>query len=151
MKPRAVTARIDRKIARAAFLGQPGTRKEREIAFAGHPPGQAERAFDLLSCLEFLKVEKVSGRDALRVEYEVFDYTLEELEDLLREKDFQLGTSLYDVCLRTLAYYCEGIQLHNMQSPQRLIKKSNEAYVQAWAQHPHGDHDDTPVELRYDK
>ena len=38
-----------------------------------------------------------------------------------------------------------------MRMPQRLIKKSNEIYVKAWEHHAHGDHDDTPLELREDK
>ena len=31
---------------------------------------------------------------------------------------------------------------------ERLIKQSNEVYIQAWDHHVHGDHDDTPLELR---
>ena len=151
MKPQAVSARMDRKIARATFLRQPGMHKQREIRFAALPPGQAERAVLLLSELEFLKATLIPGRPALRVEYEIFDHTLEGLEDALRAKGFHLSNSLYAKLTRALAYYCEETQLHTLESPQRLIKKSNEAYVQAWAHHPHGDHDDTPMELRHDK
>jgi len=35
-----------------------------------------------------------------------------------------------------------------MRCPQRLIKQSHEVYVKAWGAHLHGDHDDTPQELR---
>lgn len=151
MKPRAVSARIDRKLARATFLRQPGMHKQREIRFAALPAGQAERALELLRRLEFITAELIPGRNALKVEYEIFEHTLETLEDALRDQGFHLSNSLYSKLTRALAYYCEETQLHNLESPQRLIKKSNEAYVQAWAQHQHGDHDDTPMELRHDK
>ncbi len=151
MKPQAVSARMDRKVARATFLRQPGTHKEREIRFGKLPPGQVERAFQFLSGLEFLTVAPVPGRLALRVAYEIFDYTLEALEDALKDQGFHLDSTLYSKITRALSYYCEETQLHTLESPQRLIKKSNEAYVQAWAHHPHGDHDDTPMELRHDK
>jgi hypothetical protein len=45
-------------------------------------------------------------------------------------------------------YFCEDTQMRNLRQPERLIKKSNEIYVKAWQHHPHGDHDDTPAELR---
>jgi hypothetical protein len=51
--------------------------------------------------------------------------------------------------IRALIYYVEETQLHNLEAPDRLLKKSqNEAYTHAWERHLHGDHDDTPPEWR---
>ena len=38
---------------------------------------------------------------------------------------------------------------HNIGAPEKRLKRSEqEAYVKAWEQRPHGDHDDTPPEWR---
>jgi hypothetical protein len=66
----------------------------------------------------------------------------------LRDAGFHLDSSLYSKLVRALVYFCEETQRHNLESPERLIKKSNEVYIKVYDQHPHGDHDDTPVELR---
>jgi hypothetical protein len=151
MKPRAVSARLEGKSARAGLACQTGSRKEREIRFAKLPPDQPTHALAFLGRLENLEAAAVSGRPVLRVNYDLAEYSLEELENALRNSGFHLSNSLFSKLSRALAYYCEETQLHTMESPQRLIKKSNEAYVQAWAHHPHGDKDDTPLELRHDK
>jgi hypothetical protein len=82
------------------------------------------------------------------VRYSVLDYSLELIEDALRDAGFHLDSSLYSKLVRALVYFCEETQRHNLESPERLIKKSNEVYIKVYDQHPHGDHDDTPVELR---
>lgn len=151
MKPRAVSARLEGKSARAGLMCQTGSRKEREIRFAKLPPDQPARALAFLGGLQNLELAPIPDRFALRVAYVLAEYSLEELENALRNAGFHLSNSLYSKFSRALAYYCEETQLHTMESPQRLIKKSNEAYVQAWNHHPHGDKDDTPMELRHDK
>ena len=51
--------------------------------------------------------------------------------------------------MRALFYYVEETQLHNLEAPERIRRKSqSEAYTNAWERHPHGDHDDTPPEWR---
>ena len=67
---------------------------------------------------------------------------------LLRDAGFALENSLYIKLVRALVYFSEETQRHNLLSPERLIKQSNEVYIQAWNHHVHGDHDDTPPELR---
>lgn len=151
MKPKAISARLERKSARPCLICRTEVRKEREIRLAKLPPGQLETAAAHLKQLPNLEVIAVTGRLALKVSYNLLEHTLEGLENGLRSAGFHLSNSLYTKVTRALAYYCEETQLHNLESPQRLIKKSDEAYVQAWAQHPHGDHDDTPQELRHDK
>ena len=86
--------------------------------------------------------------NSLSVWYEISDYTLQGIETALVERGFHLENSLYCKLVRAVVYYCEETQLRNLTQPERLIKKSNEVYVQAWEHHPHGDHDDTPPDLR---
>lgn len=126
-----------------------GLHKEREIRFAPCPPGQAERALRSLRMLKGLRVERCSEREhVLLISYSVLVFSLEVLEDALREAGYHLDNTLYMKLVRTVVYFCEETQRHNLESPERLIKKSNEVYVTAYDQHPHGDHDDTPPEFR---
>lgn len=126
----------------------PGSQKQRELRFAGLPPGQAAKALRLLSGLEGLEVGEGPHKNGLTVRYEVTEYTLQGLENALVVQGFHLSNTLMCKLMRALVYYCEETQLRNLRSPQRLIKKSNEVYVRAWDHHLHGDHDDTPPDLR---
>ena len=130
------------------FVPTPGTFKRRELRFSTLPENQTQRALILLRGLDGLRVERIEGRRALSVSYDIFDYTLEGLEEALMQQGFHLDNSLFSKLTRALIRYCEQTQLHTLRSPQRLIKKSNEVYVKAWEHHLHGDHDDTPPELR---
>ncbi|MFN3987173.1 MAG: hypothetical protein ACK4KV_16885 [Rhodocyclaceae bacterium] len=126
-----------------------GLIKEREIRFGSCPPGQFPQALQSLRMLKGLQVRESAGSPlTLTVRYSVLDYSLEMIEDGLRDAGFHLDNSLYSRLVRALVYFCEETQRHNLLSPERLIKKSNEVYVKVYDQHPHGDHDDTPVELR---
>ncbi len=125
-----------------------GVHKEREIRFAAMPPGQTARALAALRMLKGLIVSEADRPQALVVRYSVLDYSLEAIEDALRDAGFHLDNTLYSKLVRALVYFCEETQRHNLESPERLIKKSNEVYIKVYDQHPHGDHDDTPVELR---
>ncbi len=130
---------------------QPGTRKHRELRFSKIRPGQIEQVFELLSGLDGLTVEPGSVPNGISVWYEITDYTMQGLEAALIDQGFHLSNTLYCKMVRALVYFVEETQLRNMRQPERLIKKSHEVYSKAWEQHPHGDHDDTPVELRQDK
>lgn len=125
-----------------------GIAKSREIRFKALPPGQVEQAGRSLADLKGVKV--AAGRDALSltVHYNVLDYTLERLENALSDAGFHLDRPLLVRLHRALVYYVEETQVHNLRSPERLIKQSHEVYIHAYAAHPHGDRDDTPPELR---
>lgn len=127
-----------------------GTRKQREILFDHARPGQIEQARQLLSGLEGLGVEPCHRPHALTVSYEITDYTLQSLETALIRQGFHLDNTLVHQLARAVTYFCEDTQLRNLRQPERLIKKSNEIYSKAWDRHPHGDHDDTPPELRHE-
>ena len=126
-------------------------RKERSIRFAEFPPGQAPEAADFLGGLAGLEIVPRIADRSIAVAYDLHEHSLEELESALQDKGFHLECSLLNKLVRALIYYIEETEIHNLDAPRRLLKKSqNEAYTHAWERHPHGDHDDTPEELRHD-
>lgn len=122
--------------------------KQRDILFAKFPPGQVPEAADHLGQLERLRAEALLHKRAIEVDYDLSDYTLRDLENHLEDRGYHLDNTLMSKLVRALVHYTEDTQLRNLHAPERLIKKSHEAYIQAWEQHPHGDHDDTPPEWR---
>lgn len=137
-----------RKHDNGAHHAVSGVAKTREIRFKDFPPGQAAQAWRSLAALRGVQVE--AGRDELTlvVHYNVLDFTLQLLDEALVNAGFHLDRSLLIRLHRALIYYVEDTQVHNLRSPERLIKQSHEVYIQAYAHHPHGDRDDTPPELR---
>lgn len=135
-------------LSRRADLIAADLLKRHDIRFHATPPGQAAKALRLLSGLEGLLVSASEDPLALTVEYSLDDYTLKGLEAALRIQGFHLDGAIFTRIKRALIHFCEDTQLHNMRCPQRLIKQSHEVYVKAWEHHLHGDHDETPVELR---
>lgn len=125
-----------------------GLVKLREIRVASSPPGQIDAASAALRMLKGVVVDRGAQPFSLSVRYSILDHSLELLEDHLRDAGFHLDGSLYAKLVRAIVYFCEETQRHTLLSPERLIKKSNEVYVNVYDQHQHGDHDDTPVELR---
>lgn len=124
-------------------------KKHREILFAKFPPGQVPEAADDLKHLDEVEVAAKTEKRAVGVTYELQQHTLQELEDHLEDKGYHLDNTLLSKLTRALIHYVEDTQLHNLSAPERRTKRSaQEAYVQAWEHHPHGDHDDTPPEWR---
>lgn len=126
----------------------PDLHKQRDIVFAKFPPGQVPEAADQLGLLDRIHAEALLQKRAVEVDYDLADYTLRELEDHLVDRGYHLDNTLMSKIVRALVHYAEDTQLRNLQAPERLIKKSQEAYVHAWEQHPHGDHDETPPDWR---
>lgn len=137
--------------AHSHMAPQPDSIKRREIRFTKLPPGQAEKAASLLGGLELLQVRLGPRERSLTVNYDLVDYTYEGLENALRNLGYHLDNSLYCKIVRAIVYFTESTQLKNITEPARLIKQSNEVYIKAYQHHPHGDHDDTPPELREDR
>ncbi len=124
-------------------------RKERTVRFSEIPPGQVAEAAAFLGGLPGLEVALGEQPFCLDLAYDLLDYSLEDLENTLIDKGFHLDSTLLTKMMRALFYYVEETELHNLGAPERLLKKpQNEAYVQAWEQRLHGDHDDTPPEWR---
>ncbi|NJD24939.1 MAG: hypothetical protein FIB06_05995 [Betaproteobacteria bacterium] len=130
-------------------MRDPDIRKKREILFAKFPPGQVPEAADDLSHIDAVAVEPKFEKRSVGVAYDLSDHTLQELDEHLIDKGYHLDNTLLSKLTRALIYYVEETQLHNMGAPEKRLKRSSqEAYVQAWEHHPHGDHDDTPPEWR---
>lgn len=123
--------------------------KQRDIVFSEEPPGQIDRAYQLLSGLPDCKVEHSDTPNALRVSYNLGHYTLEGMENALTEEGFHLDHSMLRSIERNVIYYSEDTICHNMDIPMQFTKKKiREIFVNAYEHEPHGDHDDTPPELR---
>lgn len=133
------------------LVPQTGRRKHRELRFCKLRPWQVEQALAILQSVEGLIVAAGETSNSISVWYDVTDHTMERLETALVAQGFHLDSSLYCKLIRALVYFCEETQLRNLSQPERLLKKSNEIYSKAWEHHPHGDHDDTPQELRQDR
>lgn len=122
-------------------------RKSREICFNCLPPGQADRAVQLLGGLDDLELRAGPHGNSLVVSYNLLDYTLQGLENALIAQRFHLENSLLQKLRRALVYYCEEVQRANLKAPERQ-QKARRIFVQAYEHHLHGDHDDTPEEWR---
>ncbi|MBP9714149.1 MAG: hypothetical protein KBD60_10730 [Sterolibacterium sp.] len=134
------------------FVRQSGSDKTRWLRFDALHPEQTEQVRALLDGIEGLTVLRVNADGlGLEVRYDLSDYTLAGLENALASQGYSLRRSLYRRLERALIHFWEETQLRNMRLPQRLLKKSNEVYVKAWEHHPHGDHDDTPADLREER
>lgn len=131
-----------------ALAPQAGTRKHREIRLCKLKHWQIPDAFALLSSLPGLEVAPGDQPNGISVWYEVTDHCMEALEKLLTDRGFHLDSTLYCKLVRALVYFAEETQRRNLGQPERLIKKSHDVYSKAWDNHPHGDHDETPAELR---
>ena len=131
------------------MTNSPELDKQRDIVFSGDPPGQTERAYRLLAGFPDLKVAYSDTPNALRVAYNLRRYTLEELENGLTEKGFRLEHSVLRSIERNVIYYSEDTLCHNMEIPMHPTKRNErEVFVKAYDHQSHGDHDDTPPELR---
>lgn len=122
--------------------------RRQEIRFSELPPGQVNRAIELLSRIPGLGVKAGHSARSVRVSYDLAHHTLRAIEAYLEGQGFHLDASLFSKFKRALVYYCEDTQCRNAKAPSRLIKQSDQVYTQAYSHHPHGDHDDTPPELR---
>ena len=120
-----------------------------DLYFADEPAGQLERAYALLSGLEKLDTQKTSEPNRLRINYSLRDYSLEGLELALKNAGFCFKENLLNKLSKKIIYYCEDVQYHNLNTPERLTKSQTPiVFAKAYENHPHGDHDDTPKELR---
>jgi len=123
--------------------------KCRDIIFDENSPEKVLRACKFLSGLTACRAQPGENQNTLAVKYNLRDHNLKGLEYALTEAGFHLDNSVLHSIERKLVYYSEDTICHNMDIPMQLTKKNEkEVFVQAYDQEPHGDHDDTPPELR---
>jgi len=119
------------------------------LYFADEPAGQIERAQALLAGLENLHVAKGAAPHCLCISYSLHDYSLERLETAMKKAGFCFKENLLNKLSKKLIYYCEEVQYHNLSTPEHLTKSNPPViFAKLYENHPHGDHDDTPKELR---
>ena len=122
---------------------------EHDLFFAEEPAGQLERAFSLLSGLEKMRVEKSAEPNRLHISYSLREYSLEGLESALKKAGFCFKENLLNKLSKQVIFYCEDVQYHNLNTPEHLTKSNTPVvFAKLYENHPHGDHDDTPKELR---
>ncbi len=127
----------------------PEALKHRELVFADPPPGQAERAYALLKGLDRFHVERGGDPNSLHISYSLADYSLEGVEQALIKEGFSLDDTALNQIERKLIHYRERVEYHNLNIPEWPAKgRDREAFAKAYEHHLHGDHDDTPPELR---
>jgi hypothetical protein len=123
--------------------------KQRLLVFSDNPANQLDQAYLLLSKLENFRVERGGQPNSLLIRYSIQHYSMEALEKALAREGFRLKSSLFGNIKNHLIHYCEDVQYHNLKTPEpRTKNNSQEIFVKAYEHHPHGDHDDTPKELR---
>jgi len=106
-------------------------------------PEQAGQACVLLDGLNNFAVERCAQDNWLQIRYSVVHYSLEGLQKALAREGFSFETSLFDRIKHGLYHYCEDVQYHNLKTPEpRTKNNSQEVFVKAYGQHPHGDHVD---------
>lgn len=127
------------------------TMKHRLLVFSADPPGQAERALELLKGLDNFLVEHGEQPNALHVTYSLRDYSFAGLERALHKEGFHLADGALSGFRRKLIHYSEDVEYHNLNTPtpEDLAKShEREIFVRVYEHHLHGDHDDTPSEWR---
>ncbi len=127
------------------------TMKHRLLVFSADPPGQAERALELLKGLDNFAVEHGEQPDTLYVSYNLRDYSFAGLERALHKEGFRLDDSALSELRRKLIHYSEEVEYHNLNTPTPgdLAKShEREIFARVYEHHLHGDHDDTPSEWR---
>ena len=123
--------------------------KTRELIFAEDSPNEVEQAYLLLSSMEKLKVEKGAQTNSLIIHYSLENYTHEGLENALLKDGFHFKESFFDKIHKHLVHYCEDVQYHNLSTPEHATKKNESGvFANVYDNHPHGNHDDTPKDLR---
>lgn len=125
------------------------TIKHRDLVFSDEPAGQLDRAVALLSELEGVEVERTMETNCLRITYSLLDHSLEGIEHMLATQGIQLEEGPLGQISRKLIFYREDVEYHNLNIRERPVKaREKEVFVKAYDHRLHGDHDDTPPELR---
>jgi hypothetical protein len=123
--------------------------KQRLLFFSEDSANQLSAAFNLLVGLENFHVEMGPQPNSLLIRYSVEHYSLEALEKALIREGFRLEYGLLGKITKPLIHYCEDVQYHNLKTPEpRTKNNAQEIFVKAYESHPHGNHDDTPKDLR---
>lgn len=113
-------------------------------------PEQTHRAANLLAEAFGIRTRADAQSGHLTLLYTLPQHSLLQLVHHLEQAGIALARHPIHRLQCQLACYCEQVQLDNLQCPPQATK-GREAFSQIYQQHPHGDRDDTPEELRLEK
>jgi hypothetical protein len=124
--------------------------QHREIVFSPFPAEQATQAAQFLNRLPGVEAQAFTAEQRVSVIYSIHAHCLRELEMQLSCAGFHPENTLLQKIKRALIHYCEEIERHNLSISAKNTKAGmhHEIYVNVYDAHPHGDHADTPQELR---
>ncbi|WP_174875485.1 hypothetical protein [Vogesella oryzae] len=112
--------------------------------------GQVESAALFLRQQFGIQVLALPHLSRLILVYDLPQLTLAQLLPALESAGITLAASWWQRAHCRLISYSEEVQLDNMGC-KVCDTKSREVFCHIYQQHPHGDHDDTPEELRLER
>ncbi|TJZ78871.1 hypothetical protein [Chitiniphilus eburneus] len=107
----------------------------------------ATAAAQLLGALPEVVVHVRRDRHGLIVRYPLALHSHTQLEFLLIESGYALANGPLARLARAIRRYAEQVARDNCVIPEHQLK-ARDVYARVWEHHPHGDHDETPEELR---
>ncbi|GLS04462.1 hypothetical protein GCM10007860_16090 [Chitiniphilus shinanonensis] len=111
------------------------------------PDTDAQAAAALLAAQAEVTVHLRRDRHGLIVRYSLALHSHQELEALLQAHGHALADGPLARLARAIRRYAEQVARDNNVIPEHQLK-ARDVYARVWEHHPHGDHDDTPEELR---
>lgn len=124
--------------------------KQREISFCTlHPDrAQAHTAGAFLSDVPGIRHAFAPNNALLRVEYELLEVTLFEIEQMLEERGFHLDNRLFQKLRRALFYYTEDTQRANLGCGRGESNCTKKVFASNYKRRDHGCQDDRPAHWR---
>jgi hypothetical protein len=123
--------------------------KTRELIFTDEPDSQVAQAYELLSGMENIKVERGNQLNTLIIHYSLEHYTHERLENALAKEGFHFKESFLNKVHKHIVHYCEDVQFHNLSTPEHPTKKNeSEVFAKVYEQQQHATHEVKPKDQR---
>ena len=120
--------------------------KQRVITFSElHPdPNQAETASLVLKNLPGIEQLQAINPGQIRIDYNVLEITLQQIESILTELGFHLDGSLINRLKRSLHYYTEETQRANSGIDYADGDSTQKVFIERYSRISHGCQDGRP-------
>ena len=123
--------------------------KYREINFCSLlPPDQAQQAILVLSDIQGIDNLRLVNLYQLSISYDIRHISLQIIEDALQEIGFHLDNSLLFKLKRSLYYYTEDVQRHNLGVGEKGSQNTRQIFINRYQRLRHGCRDDRPDHWR---
>ena len=109
---------------------------------ADRDPARVEAAAELMRDIRGVNQVRIVRADRIAVEYNVRQITLQIIEALLVEFDYEIDTSLFCHMMRALCYYVEDIECTDGCHDQ--AECTRDAFITRYLTRPHGCRDPRP-------